>query len=319
MESKKKRSIGDSLWSKANHLSNGIREHYKGKKTLFERLRFGRLSVLQEMTNGLMPGVYLIAADTNVGKTSLLTSLALDLCEQNPEVCVVYLSFDDDYWEVHNRMVANSSGISMEQGLVGNFQTQEMRRAFINGLDALTALRTDRRLLIADIPALADLGTGENLYEHILSALPKFVNEEGGKRKDRRIVLCIDNVSNLNFFNPSDIYDGSGALILTLQGIAKNSNMPIICSTESSDREGKVGKPRGSRTNSFASRMVCNLRNPTKIEYEGYANQLREVERLLILDVQKNKCSGLGKIRIPLAVEDEFGRVRTLNLNQDLI
>lgn len=320
MNQNSRKSIGHSVWARANELSGRIRDQIKGKKTLFEILKLGRLSALEGMTTGLIPGVYLIAADTNVGKTSLLTSLTLDLCEHNPNVCVVYLSFDDDYWEVHNRLVANSAGLPIGQALMGNFETPEMRREFLGGTEKLTALRNERRLLIVETQALADLGDGENLYAQTMSALPRFISEETALNKGRRIVICIDNVSNLNSFNPSDLNDSTGALILGLQRIAKTTNIPIICTTESSDREGKVGKPRGARTNSFASRMVFNLREPKRPEVEGYIKQLQiENERLLILDTQKNKCSGLGKIRIPLAIHDEFGRARTLTPIPDLL
>jgi len=50
---------------------------------------------LSEHTDGIQPGFYHLAAESNIGKTAVLTNLALDLLETNPDVSVMYFSLDD--------------------------------------------------------------------------------------------------------------------------------------------------------------------------------------------------------------------------------
>jgi hypothetical protein len=50
---------------------------------------------LGEHTDGIQPGFYHLAAESNIGKTAVFTNLALDLLETNPDVSVMYFSLDD--------------------------------------------------------------------------------------------------------------------------------------------------------------------------------------------------------------------------------
>jgi hypothetical protein len=50
---------------------------------------------LGEHTDGIQPGFYHLAAESNIGKTAVFTNLALDLLETNSGVSVMYFSLDD--------------------------------------------------------------------------------------------------------------------------------------------------------------------------------------------------------------------------------
>lgn len=45
--------------------------------------------------DGLQPGFYLLGAESNVGKTAVLTNMTLDVLGTNPDVTVMYFSLDD--------------------------------------------------------------------------------------------------------------------------------------------------------------------------------------------------------------------------------
>lgn len=50
---------------------------------------------LSEHTDGIQPGFYHLAAESNIGKTAVFTNLALDLLETNPDLSIMYFSLDD--------------------------------------------------------------------------------------------------------------------------------------------------------------------------------------------------------------------------------
>ena len=55
-----------------------------------------KFKTLAKHTDGIQPGFYHLAAETNVGKTAVLTNLTLDVLETNPDVSVLYFSLDDN-------------------------------------------------------------------------------------------------------------------------------------------------------------------------------------------------------------------------------
>ncbi len=50
---------------------------------------------LGKHTDGIQPGFYHLAAESNIGKTAVFTNLALDLLETNPDLSIMYFSLDD--------------------------------------------------------------------------------------------------------------------------------------------------------------------------------------------------------------------------------
>jgi len=50
---------------------------------------------LSEHTDGIQPGFYHLAAESNIGKTAVFTNLALDLLDTNSDLSVMYFSLDD--------------------------------------------------------------------------------------------------------------------------------------------------------------------------------------------------------------------------------
>jgi hypothetical protein len=54
-----------------------------------------KFKALSEHTDGIQPGFYHLAAESNIGKTAVFTNLALDLLDTNPDLSVMYFSLDD--------------------------------------------------------------------------------------------------------------------------------------------------------------------------------------------------------------------------------
>jgi replicative DNA helicase len=70
---------------------------------------------LSRMIDGVQPGLYIFGAMTNVGKTAVLSNLALDVLAANPDVSVVFVSADDSAEAIVNRFLAILSGLQINQ------------------------------------------------------------------------------------------------------------------------------------------------------------------------------------------------------------
>jgi len=65
--------------------------------------------------DGIQPGFYIIGAETNIGKTALLTNLFLDIIETNPHSKGIYYSLDDSKDVIINRMLSIKTGLPINQ------------------------------------------------------------------------------------------------------------------------------------------------------------------------------------------------------------
>jgi DNA primase catalytic core len=64
---------------------------------------------------GLQTGLYVIAADPNVGKTALMVSLTIDLLRSNDKAACLFYSMDDSREMIVNRMLAHLSDLRINE------------------------------------------------------------------------------------------------------------------------------------------------------------------------------------------------------------
>ena len=62
-----------------------------------------RFAKLAKNVDGIQPGFYVVAAETNAGKTAFLCNLALDLLDPNDDLVGLYFSLDDSRDVILNR------------------------------------------------------------------------------------------------------------------------------------------------------------------------------------------------------------------------
>ena len=70
------------------------------------KFRLSTLPTIAKASLGLMDGMYIWAADPNVGKTGILIHLAMDLLVSNPNAKVLFYSADDSATKLLKRMIA---------------------------------------------------------------------------------------------------------------------------------------------------------------------------------------------------------------------
>jgi len=314
MTNHEKKKIVDGALKRSNKMITELKGTLNGEGPVHCPIKMNRFKEFEEISRGLVHGVYMIAADTNIGKTSFMTSLAVDILENNPDAVLAYYSLDDDAREVGTRFITSAGQLPIEQTLVIDFKEDVTKAKFAEEVRKIERFISEGRLFILDMETVWSLCRDERIEQPYLNNFLRLLRELHPSLGGRKLVTMVDNFGNLSAMNPADMNDSSGLLTLKLQDVAKELRIPIICTIESSEKDGKPGQPRGSRRNLYASRMAFNLRRAKDSETSGFEDQLSDAsEELLFLDVLKNKATGRRFAKLPLAMHQESGQTRTLN------
>lgn len=306
------------LYGLANKTMRDLDAKVKSRTPLFPTVRLDKMERLGKMTSGLKPGVYMIAADTNSGKTAFLSSLMKDITESNPDCRTLYYSLDDQDWTLINRVLACAADIPMEEAVWQEFKTKENRAGYREHLKKLAQLQTSERALLLGLNSLEEITIPSDQESTFLERFQTLVKSFVSRGAPQHTVVLLDSVINMAMHDPTDPNDMTGRIAWTLKKLSAQHGIPIIATTEAYTEKGKAGLPRGSRKNMFSSEFVMNLRQATEEEQDILAQNVDgETEVIRVLETNKNKISGSGKISIPLAMRKASGQMRTIDVNLD--
>ena len=302
------------LYGLANKTFRDLDTKAKSRTPLFPTVKLNRMRSLGKITSGLKPGVYMIAADTNTGKTALLASLMIDITESNPDCRVLYYSLDDQDWTVINRLLACAADIPMEEAVWQEFKTKENRTSYREHLKKLAQLQTSEHALVLGLNSLEEISIPSDQQTTFLERFQMLVKTFVGDGTQHQTIVLLDSVINMAMHDPTDPNDMTGRIAWTLKKLSAQHGIPIIATTEAYTEKGKAGLPRGSRKNMFSSELVLGLRNADEEERDILADKIDwTTEDIRILDTNKNKISGSGKISIAVAMKKASGQARTLD------
>lgn len=99
--------------------------------------------------DGLQRGFYLLGAESNVGKTAVLTNMCLDVLETNPELTVVYFALDDSRKYTGYRFLSIMTQLGIND--THKQQTDPVKKlALERGRKEILALARSGRLIVKD-------------------------------------------------------------------------------------------------------------------------------------------------------------------------
>lgn len=148
-----------------------------------------KFSDIAAALDGIQPGFYHLAADTNIGKTAVYTNMALDILESNKDTTILFFALDDSKKYAANRYLTILSDLEFKQVKYGLNNLEEYEKDnLIEGRESLIDLLKSKRLTIYDI---SDIQHIDQLEEEI----KKYHHED--------LVVMIDGLYNL------EVSDGS--------------------------------------------------------------------------------------------------------------
>jgi len=72
-------------------------------------------SEIDKEISGVQPGLYIVAADPNIGKTAMMVSLMIDVLRSNPDVSCLFYSMDYSRDAIINRMLAHLTDMKINE------------------------------------------------------------------------------------------------------------------------------------------------------------------------------------------------------------
>ena len=217
---------------------------------------------------GLYAGVVMIAGDSNLGKTALISNLALNVINNNDDVYVMDFSLDDAMPDKLARMVACSGKIvinSVKTPLkYKNYPIMLMRRK-----KALIDLRnmTDKyRAYDSSFSTFV-----EDIHQEIVNKLIYF-DEHGINKK---LVVFIDNFHDMDIREQPNLSakDKFDTLAQWCQDFSTKYNITLVCSAElkklNGTRRPQLDDMRESVKIKYAAKAVLLVYN--EVHYKGEA------------------------------------------------
>lgn len=275
----------------AKRLENFFQEEENRSEGLLG-YRLNQFENIARNIDGLQAGFYIIAADTNIGKTALLTNLFLDTIYSNPEVSGLYFSLDDSYKVIATRLRGIMTRIPLNK--IQNKIYGESNDIKQQTHKQLISLAQEQRLIIKD---LSDV-------QHI-DDLEIIVRE----KSSQPLFVCIDGLYNLQVGKSGGLREENIERANKLKELVDVYGIPIITTAEV--RKRTKGDPPGigdlmeSAKFSYNANVVWTLYLKNEEEQEN-------LETYLTLDFQKNKLSAFKGIQTLRFFRDQ-SRIEEVN------
>ena len=178
--------------------------------------KLNKFSKIQTKLDGIQAGFYIIAAETNIGKTALLTNLFMDLVENNENLTGVYFSMDDHKKDIINKIVAAKTGIAItpmqKRQKLSNDQLK-IKSAYNSIID----LYRQKRLMIFDQGNL-----------HHMSQVSALAQE----LKPKRFFFAVDGIFNIDVGDYAYKREENIERANELKRISDIYQIPVICTAE---------------------------------------------------------------------------------------
>jgi len=140
-----------------------------------------KFNTLADNIDGIQPGFYFLGAESNVGKTAVLTNLALDVLDTNLDAAVLYFSLDDSRIYTAYRCLSILTGFH-----INNVRKPDVNHTDYHTLQAQRKVLSDyiqnKRLILKDLSEV-------NHMDHLM----KFVDAH----RDDKLVVFVDGLYNL--------------------------------------------------------------------------------------------------------------------------
>lgn len=218
-------------------------------------LKSGWKSIDKALDGGVKPGFYIIAADSNVGKTIFLSQLAWQIVENNDDVYVMDFSLDDPMPDKIPRVVASANKVLINS-VKSPIMFTEYPLMLARRMQGLVKLRANaHKYRIYDATFSTDI---EKIEEEIIRVK---VNLEAAGQGHKQIAVFIDNFHDLTSskhpnFQDKQKYD---YLAQACADLAIKHDIPLICTGELRKMNGNL-RP-----------TLDGIREAVKIKYEAKA------------------------------------------------
>ena len=180
--------------------------------------------------DGIQSGIFYVSSNPFNLKTSLLSSVALDLIETNKEIKLIYIALETPRRQIFDRMVAMLTGLSVLDVRKKN-TNEEVNARILEATRALMGYVRDNRLEIWE-----DQPSFDN--KELLATLKEEQREHAG------LVVIIDGIDHFKVTDRPDLADIHERRSSVMLDIYKTLDIPLFIGGEIVDENGSLIAPR---------------------------------------------------------------------------
>lgn len=206
--------------SKDQDLAQHLKLKFETEKSRTAELLGYKLNKFKQMAthlDGVQPGFYILSAETNIGKTAVLTNLSVDLLESNPALKLIYLSLDDQKDTIINRLVSMKANLPINVIRRKRTDDSEEKQVY-DAYQMLINLSEEKRFNLFDISDVSHIDEVEGLI---------------AQTGNDNLAVMIDGLYNLSVNG-----DGQGIRVENIarankiKTLVDTYRIPIICTGE---------------------------------------------------------------------------------------
>lgn len=248
-----------------------------------------RLAQLADYLDGIQPGLYIVGAETNIGKTALTINMFLSALQSNEHVKGIYFSFDDNKDVIINRLLSILTGFDINLVQFPQKLSPPLRSILSRvGYDALINLALSNRLEIYDMTTIDNFSAIQEIIE---------------KNKNTPLIVCIDGICNLDLGTDSTGSAREDTIIRAnkLKYLVDSYKIPVIATVEVRKKDTKANTSDGPTVNDImeTSKFGYNAHAVLMLHPENLQDFKEKPDPYLIISFEKNKLSAFkGKLRL---------------------
>ncbi len=209
---------------------------------------------INKALGGLQTGFHIIGGDSNIGKTSFISQMAMNvaLCNRD-DVYVIDFSLDDPMLDKMSRVIAASQRV-----LINAVKSPNAHKKYPDMLKRRTkGLQLMRE--IVDCYKCYDMEHGTD-FEQIKATVQRHIVDLKTEGEKRKVVVFIDNFHDIT----TDAPESKGSdknkydyLARAVSDMATELDVPIVCSAEF------------KKLNGYRRPSIDDIRESVKIKYEA--------------------------------------------------
>ncbi len=191
---------------------------------------------IEQDTDGIQPGMYLIGADTNIGKTALLVNMFLSIMDSNPDTYGLYFSLDDDTATIIDRMVASKTRLKIndiKKSQSMPLADQQKRDLVYSELDQ----KANDRFNIIDLEHIGDC-------DNPIEKIEQYINEAKATH-GANVFVAMDGLHNLDVsgeFENQRLKNVERANVI--KRLSKDIPVIVTCELRKRPQEKATKKPK---------------------------------------------------------------------------
>lgn len=252
-----------------------------------EGYKLPNFPLIEEKLEGLDEGLYLFAAESNVGKSAVMMNIMFDACTHTPnKLFGIYYSLDDSTHDIIPRVIAMDQlipisvvskpqryQVAIDNAEEGSAYFQECLRKRSQGLDRLRSLNNQFKIVDG-----TRIKSAEQMYDHMrqLQIYVKALDPEAN------IIVAIDSVDDIRFseryFNSTT--DRHAEIARTIKEWSVHLHIPIFGSRHLSklkqNRRPNLDDMKDSNEYVYEASVVWLLYNDVSKNKQGakiYTNE----------------------------------------------